>query len=678
MPDEPYDLAPRKQTYRSLRSDVTPISSVKELVDNALDNWKRVEHGDNPDLTIDIAFNFDERSFRIEDDSGGISDAEIPRIFALGGSSKDDIPWSIGSYGMGAKKAIIRLGERATIKSRTRGAESGYGFTVDEDWLNSSTWKVDREEFEGIEPGSTIIMIGGLDIEIGEGDASPDDDDSDTAEYDSPEAFIGQLKSEISETYEEFLIGSSVYTEGEVVIKVDGEAVDPPAQPDWSFTQYDGFHPRRYLEFKIDPDNIHGRDSPVYVSVVAGLLREGAGSAAGTDIIIQDRKIVSCNKGPTGGWGTHLPSYNSAKRRTKYKVKISAKDHPEDLPWDTQKSHIDTSNPIAVQVYNFLRRAGSAYANVEYGNFPTPFTSPYSPDKEYAWGDQPEDLDYSSRERVINDHKPDTNYSQASEIGELTDYHEEDLEIFAPYMVAGTHRSAYHASFDPSDQKLDPEYEPDEEELWHVPANAHRYSEPELHFILEYIRDIAQRHVVESRKFVFGNSGVWWQEYYERQLTEQNPELDSPRPVDELPDFDSILSEQEQISGLPSPYLIKTPTTVEPDFPLDEESEDNDENEEETDDENSESEEQETSEDDKEEDSGLEFDDLGGTETLRLISEGETHMIWIEVEEAIFVELCSATDLSPFDTTPAELGDAIVEQGIDIHEFLDVEEEDVL
>jgi len=41
MAENSYDLKPSKEAYRAVKSDVTPVSAFKELIDNALDNWMR-------------------------------------------------------------------------------------------------------------------------------------------------------------------------------------------------------------------------------------------------------------------------------------------------------------------------------------------------------------------------------------------------------------------------------------------------------------------------------------------------------------------------------------------------------------------------------------------------------------------------------------------------------------
>jgi len=142
------DLSPNKEIYRSAAVDVNPIDAVEELNDNALDNWARVSHRvDN--MTIDITA--EDTLTRVRDDSGGLEADDIRLLFALGETFQQEVAGSIGSYGIGAKKALVRLGEERIVKSRARGADTGVGFRVNEEWLDSNDWEVELEEFPDLE-----------------------------------------------------------------------------------------------------------------------------------------------------------------------------------------------------------------------------------------------------------------------------------------------------------------------------------------------------------------------------------------------------------------------------------------------------------------------------------------------------------------------------------------------
>jgi len=54
MAENSYDLKPSKEAYRAVKSDVTPVSAFKELIDNALDNWMRKsQRTDDIEITIE-------------------------------------------------------------------------------------------------------------------------------------------------------------------------------------------------------------------------------------------------------------------------------------------------------------------------------------------------------------------------------------------------------------------------------------------------------------------------------------------------------------------------------------------------------------------------------------------------------------------------------------------------
>ena len=278
-----YDLSPNKRTLRSLRSDVTPITAVEELVDNVLDNWRRVDSPQN-DITIDVDFDFENEVFRIEDDSGGLGEENVKKIFALGGSTKEEIPNSIGSYGMGAKKAILRLGHRAVIKSRTVDDDTAYGFVIDEEWLQSDNWQVTKRQFDDVDAGSTVIRIEGLDIELQENHELETmmDEDEESSNFDTSEEYLRSLREDLSKTYDEFLKGRAGPDDETVSITVNGKRVTQQPEINWAYTPFDGYHPRFYKRYEISSEEIPGRNEPIKVDIIAGLMRTGESAKAGT------------------------------------------------------------------------------------------------------------------------------------------------------------------------------------------------------------------------------------------------------------------------------------------------------------------------------------------------------------------------------------------------------------
>ena len=100
---ELWNAAPRKGSLEALQSDVTPITAIKELIDNALDNAQRSDKN-NATVKIDIYLDKDEDKLRITDDSGGIREEDMSALFTMGESIENSVKNCIGSYGMGSKK----------------------------------------------------------------------------------------------------------------------------------------------------------------------------------------------------------------------------------------------------------------------------------------------------------------------------------------------------------------------------------------------------------------------------------------------------------------------------------------------------------------------------------------------------------------------------------------------
>lgn len=93
--------------FKSQSGDLSLVDAVKELVDNAIDNWTRATNRNTP---ATIRINVDGGTTYVWDDTGGVPSDEVQALFAPGESREEPPEWSIGGYALGAKKAISRLG----------------------------------------------------------------------------------------------------------------------------------------------------------------------------------------------------------------------------------------------------------------------------------------------------------------------------------------------------------------------------------------------------------------------------------------------------------------------------------------------------------------------------------------------------------------------------------------
>jgi len=414
MSEDTYNLSPSKQAYQAVKADVTPVSAFKELIDNALDNWQRVLQGLDP-ISIEIEYHPDgpnqEEKIVVRDDAGGVEEEDVSILFALGQSKKESIGGAIGAYGVGAKKAIVNLGNEAVIKSRHLHAETGFGFEVDQEWLETeNNWNVDKLQFDDIEQGVTEIIIQDLNI--------------------SWDNYKDDLESNLSETYQHFLESERFEDQEniEIIIRefdregdVEDEVyVEPPEGVEWSFTPVDELYPRRYEDIELESKEF---DQTVKLNVTVGLMKKANADEAGADIFCQDRKVLAAVGDNRAGFGTgagstRLGKFSGQHRRLKVIIEFETEGDSQILPWDAQKSDIDPYNRVSQAAQDWIRRIVKPYyqAAGAYDEIPTTLLSPYGRDNEYAVTEKlDEPYDYGGgRERVS--HKPDTDFEDAGRI----------------------------------------------------------------------------------------------------------------------------------------------------------------------------------------------------------------------------------------------------------------------
>ena len=402
-------LLPTKDTLTALKSDVNLESACLELCDNALDAWKRTSNREDS-MEIDISVNTQGRktTLTIRDNAGGVPRDDAAMLFGLGHTAKESIPGSIGTYGVGAKKSLVNLGVPFRISSRAVEADVGWTYRITEDWFEDDTdWTVPVARVNDIDPGVTEIQIEDLNYEW----------DSENCEL---------LRERLGEAYNLFLCDElqRLHEKNfDLTIRVNDQLVEPEGVPDWSFSPFDGVHPRRFENIQITTPEL---DLPVHLHITVGLLRTKDSQNSGTDIYCQKRKVASSLRNEEGGFGTgkdRLGNFSARHERLKVIIELETHGNGQLLPWDTQKSSIDIHNPImrgtteSRGVYNWVRRTVQEYFHIDADKIPTAFVEPFDSECEFAVNDgRPERLDYSDRERVVSSHRPNTKLPQMSEI----------------------------------------------------------------------------------------------------------------------------------------------------------------------------------------------------------------------------------------------------------------------
>ncbi len=408
-------LLPTKEALTALKSDVTLESAVLELCDNALDAWKRCNDRENEAVIhVSVEEQGSTTSLTIHDNTGGVPRAEAAMLFGLGRTAKHE-GGSIGVFGVGAKKSLVNLGVPFTIKSHHPDDPEVWQYRITDEWFeDDEDWSVPIHNHSDILPGTTEIVIEDLNYEW----------DEQTAE---------NLRSRLGKAYNLFLsdeIQTLRGTDYDLTIIVDGVPVEPEGLPDWSYSPFDGLYPRRYENIQLQFADL---SAPVNVHLTVGLLRKKDTHTAGTDIYCQNRKIITSSRDEVGGFGEgpeQLGLFSARHERLKVLLEIETTADGQKLPWDTQKSSIDTHNLVmrgtseTRGVYNWVRRIVQAYYELDADKVPQAFLEPYDADSSVAANNgKVVTYDYSDRKRVVSSHRPDTDLPEVNALRERAEAH---------------------------------------------------------------------------------------------------------------------------------------------------------------------------------------------------------------------------------------------------------------
>ena len=372
MSDDTYDLSPEKlEIFKSLSEDLSLIDSLKELVDNAIDNWTRTTNRDQPaTVQIDIS----EGNTRVWDNTGGVPSDEIQALFKQGASRSNPPEWSIGGYALGAKKAISRLGglgegtfDRAQIKSRPPESEIASGYLIDRSWFEKSDYNVERKKFEDLDQGCTEIVVGATE---------PLWDEINTS----------TVKTELKRTYKKFLNGEANGQSAEFNIIVEQDRIEPSSGTEWTYLPFDGLYPRRYTNITLSPNHL---SAPIEMELEVGLLLESDPKEAGTDIYFQDRLVVGNSTSDEGGFGIGDRSLGqfTNNNRLRIKLELITEGDASDLPWDTQKKNIDLGTRTSALMYEKVKEFAQPYYNANSDIVSDAIAMPYDQNSEWAAND---------------------------------------------------------------------------------------------------------------------------------------------------------------------------------------------------------------------------------------------------------------------------------------------------
>ena len=350
--DKNADAMPTKDFFvRMITRDISLEDCILDLIDNCLDGARRqlaARNGGAGDMHTYEGFRatlqIGQENFRIEDNCGGIGIANaIDYAFHFG--RRPDAPkeedYAIGLYGIGMKRAILKIGQTIAIHSSTE--DEGFLCTINVgQWLRHNTWEFDMDDADLIVGTGTTITITDFNTGI--------------AEEFNDNAFINRLSRMVSRDYAMFL-------DKGFKISINGK----------DLTGY-GYAVKEGDEFKSHRTSY--QDEGVNVEIIAGMAAPPPSDLEPSDrpeigysgwfVLCNDRVVLPADHTEHTVWGNEgFPVWHYQYNGFMGMAIFSSSD-PNLLPWTTTKRDVDESSPLYRRAVNKMKEATRPW--IEYTN----------------------------------------------------------------------------------------------------------------------------------------------------------------------------------------------------------------------------------------------------------------------------------------------------------------------
>ncbi len=343
------DLTPVKSFFvNMLTRDIPLFDAILDLLDNCVDGIirSRLDHvGDHPYKDFYAHIEFNEGSFTISDNCGGIPSNLIEYAFRLGRPAErvEDSPGSVGVYGIGMKRAIFKMGRECLIS--TQNPDKAFEVSISPEWIGeNANWHIPLAEKDRVagKPNGTVVYISELYDNIG-------------AQFGADkEAFTEELERLIS-THYAFIIakGFEVTINGVLI-------VGQPTRLLFDDGVGQGIRPFIF-EATIEEVEIYlivGFTIPIPSTAEIEDEQEESrykSTDAGWTVICNDRAVVYRDRSELTGWGdAGVPAYHTQFIAIAGIVEFRSTD-PKKLPTTTTKRGIDSSSRLYLQIKNKMR-----------------------------------------------------------------------------------------------------------------------------------------------------------------------------------------------------------------------------------------------------------------------------------------------------------------------------------
>jgi Histidine kinase-, DNA gyrase B-, and HSP90-like ATPase len=348
------DASPTKTFFVDmLTKDIELEDAILDLLDNCIDGIQRSigskKVADMPYQGFWARINFSADKFTIEDNCGGIP-LEVAKTYAFrmgrpaSINEKDLNINTIGTYGIGMKRAIFKMGHSSQVVSQTQ--DDSFRVVISPAWVNSDEWKLPFENVDrSMSSNGTIIQITDIRDGLKEEFAAADS------------TLSTSLSGKISCHY------SYIIKKGFTVFVNDQEVL--PSSFDLLWEGADKIADAN--KNAIAPYLYQSTYDGVSIELAVGFYRQMATASevakgkrtssenAGWTIICNDRVVVYRDKTRLTGWGeAGVPNYHPQFISIVGTVHFRSNE-PRKLPITTTKRGLDVSSDLYLYTKDFMR-----------------------------------------------------------------------------------------------------------------------------------------------------------------------------------------------------------------------------------------------------------------------------------------------------------------------------------
>lgn len=322
--DQVIEAMPTKELFvHVLTRDIRLEDAVLDLIDNSIDGAKKLRPGSTDSFEgLWVKIRCEKDRFSIDDNCGGI-DIDIARNYAFRFGRDPKMartPNSIGQFGVGMKRALLRFGRHFSIRSK---ADKEFLVVIDvDDWLKKPEWNFGFQEIKDRQPDE----LAGTEIIVTQLTA-------DAATRFPTKEFITALKNAVEHKQADYMSRG-------LDIWIGADRLGPKP---FDLLFDDKMKPSR--KEKIYFEN---SDAPVRAEFIVGV-GESSPMEAGWYVACNGRVVLTADQSRVTGWDTvisdGLPKYHNQFSRFRGYAMFDCIDAGR-LPWNTMKTGVDPDSAI--------------------------------------------------------------------------------------------------------------------------------------------------------------------------------------------------------------------------------------------------------------------------------------------------------------------------------------------